>query len=169
MSPNIQATLPEFNEKISALRKDKQMNSDYEQNNKSEFVRWILLVPSAVTGGFLVYSVTVMLNWIATHLNVYPESFFSTILARCVGNLGLGVSTVSIACIIAPFYKKQISILLGSIMVIVSTLFFVISVLKSDYRGVLTSFSILLGSVSTAYFFYKREMKSFKIDHSVDK
>ena len=138
------------------------MDSEYERNNKTEFVRWILFLPSAFTGGILIHSVIFMLNWIAIHLNVYPESFFSTTLARLFGNIGLGFSTVSIACIIAPFYKKQISILIGGILVIVSVLFFTISVLKSDYRGMIASFSIFLGSVSSVYFFNKRQRSSFK-------
>ena len=128
-----------------------------------EIIRWIALFPIALTGGIIIYNIIVALNMIAVELNAYPGSFFTMLLGRCIGDCFLGAATVVIACIIAPFYKRQLAVLMACILTTISCISLLISLLSADYKGMFSALSITIGSVSAAYIILKKEKKRFKI------
>ena len=138
------------------------MEPGYGQNKTIEIIRWIALFPIAFTGGIIIYNIIIALNMIAVELNAYPGSFFTILLGRCIGDYFLGAATVFIACVIAPFYKRQLTLLMACILTTISCISLLVSLLNSEYKGMFSAFSIIIGSVSTAYIIMKKEKERFK-------
>ena len=138
------------------------MEPGYGQNKTIEIIRWIALFPIAFTGGIIIYNIIIALNMIAVELNAYPGSFFTILLGRCIGDYFLGTAAVVIAWIIAPFYKRQLTLLMACILTTISCISLLVSLLSADYKGMFSAFSISIGSVSAAYIIIKKEAKKFK-------
>ena len=140
------------------------MKSEFGKNRTLEIIRWVALFPVSISSGILIRYIFVMLNLIALELNAYPRSFFTLLMGSCVGNFCLGAATVTIASIIAPFYKKQLTLLMAGTVVAVSVISIVLSIVAADYRGMFAGLSIIMGAVLSAYVILKKEHRTFKMN-----
>lgn len=142
---------------------------EYRKDKTVEIIRWLALFPVAIFGGIAAHYIIIMLNLIAVELNAYPGSFYTILIGRCVGNFFLGSTSVVIASIVAPFYKKQLTLVMAGILILASCFFLVISVLAADYKGTFMAFSIIVGSFSSACFTLKKRPETAKIDLFAEK
>lgn len=140
------------------------MKTEYWQGKTVEIIRWVALFPISISCGILSHYIIVMFNMIAVELNAYPGSFFAILIVRCVGNFCLGAVSVTIASVIAPYYKRQLTFLMAGILTTASCFFLVISLFTADYKAMLAAVSISIGSVFSAFIIIKRKNKSSKLN-----
>lgn len=129
------------------------------QKKAADIVRLIVLLPVAISGGILSHYFVIMLNLIATKLNVYPESFVGDLISRCIGNMTLGSVSVIIAFMITPYYKKNVAIFMALFLLVTSLFFLFVTIFTADYRGMLAIFSISFGAIPTAYYIFVKERR----------
>lgn len=125
--------------------------------NIKSILRWIAFLPAAVIAGFLVYNIIWYIQSFMTWMFVGSGTVVEIYFVRFFSYLCQGLSTVYVACYVAPSYKKIVAVVTG-VMVLVfagASLFYAITV--PEYLWIVDSIALTMGALGSASTIYNKE------------
>lgn len=136
-------------------------------------LRWLILLPTAFIGSWLVYHLIFIVikieqyfMYLITGLNFEDLSLIARIIVKFVpeilGHFAMGVSFVCIGNYIAPFYKKVVSYIMCLVGIILSIAFFFFFTVSSSFWNISLFTLIVSGNIYACYNLTQNEEK-FKL------
>lgn len=137
-------------------------------------LRWVAMLPAAIIGSWLAYYLVLLINRVTMTMMVFfdPDSFLGKGYLQWVGNMVLGASFVYISVYIAPSFKKQVGIIMGGLVLLLSGFFLFAAIMTQNYWAIFATFAMNVGSISVAYWIFMEQSKAERgekeaTDHTV--
>lgn len=136
------------------------VNDQTEESKAINVLRWIVALPASILGGLVAYSIVVFLNRITMARYLDPDSFMAEIFVQGIGNTIMGAAFVYIAIYTAPSYKKQTSIVMPGIALLITGMFLFPAIMTSNYWAIFSTVFINVGSIAMAYGVFRKEKEN---------
>lgn len=128
-----------------------------DQATGLKVLRWITLLPASLIGGYVGWFVVSLLNKITAAGYYNPNSFLGRLFIESVSHMAMGAAAIYIAARIAPVYKKQVSLIMCGLVILMAGLFLFPAILKPDYWAMYAVVCLVIGSGGMAYSVFSGE------------
>jgi len=118
-------------------------------------LRWILFLPTAVLGGWIVYWIAKIVDSI--YIGYGGSSLFFTALIECSAHAVMGYTFAVIGTNVAPNHRLTVVICLAGIVVLVAGASIFASIMIEKYLTILYNFFMIGGAAVYTFEIYQRE------------